>query len=250
MDIWTETVTVKAFEADVNRRWKPACFFQAMQQAATEHAASWGYDYDSLLAAGRVWILSRLKIRFDDLPAEGEAVTIRTWPKGIRRRVFFARDFEFRGANGRRLAAATSAWLLMDPVARRLLSPQALEHAVPDNDGLAALAEPLDKLVVPDDLPERLVVHAGYSAVDMLGHVNNARYVEWACDSLPFALFRNGRLRWLQVNYQAEVRPGERVSVRAAGRDGAWCICGVNLDSGRRAFEAEATFQVRGESPA
>ncbi len=242
MEVWTETTTVEAYEADLNRRWKPSCFFQAMQHAAGRHAASWGYDYDTLLAAGKVWILSRLRIRFDAFPTEGEQVTIRTWPRGISRRVFFVRDFEFHGADGRSLAVATSAWVLLDPVARRLLTPQALEHSLPHNDGLVALADPLEKIRLPDGLPERLTVGAGYSAVDMLGHVNNARYVEWACDSLPLELFRERRLQWLQVNYQSEVRPGERVAVHAGEHDGAWGIYGRNLDRGQRAFEAVAEF--------
>lgn len=244
MEIWTETATVRSYEADLNRRWKPSCFFQAMQEAATHHAASWGYDLNSLQAARQVWILSRLKIRFDDFPAEGEAVSIRTWPKGINRRVFFLRDFEFHGPDGRALAAATSAWVLIDPVSRRLLTPQALGHAVPDNEGLSALAERVEKLHVPEGLPERLTVAAGYSAVDMLGHVNNARYVEWACDSIPFEVYQQNCLRWLQVNYLSEVRPGERVSVRSGEVDGAWHIYGLNLDRGQRAFEAVATFQT------
>ncbi len=243
MEIWTETTAVRTCETDLNGRWKVGCFFQAMQDAATHHAASWGYDFQSLLAAGRVWILSRLRIRFDDFPSEGEAVTIRTWPRGISRRVFFLRDFEFRGPGGM-LAAATSAWVLIDPVSRHLLSPQALERAVPGNDGLTALAGPLEKIHVPAELPERLTVVAGYSAVDTLGHVNNARYVEWACDSIPFDLYRRGRLQWLQVNYLSEVRPGERVSIRSGEAEGAWRIYGQNLDRDQRAFEALATFRA------
>lgn len=242
MEIWTETTTVKTFETDLHRCWKPSCFFQAMQNAATHHAASWGYDYDTLLAGGHVWILSRLRVRFDDFPVEGEAVSIRTWPKGISRRVFFRRDFEFHGQGGRSLAVATSAWVLIDPQARRLLSPQTLVRDVPVNDSLTALAAPLDKIGAPPDLPERLTVRAGYSAVDMLGHVNNARYVEWACDSLPFDLYRSHRLRELQVNYLHEVRPDERVAVHAGERAGTWTIFGRNLDSGERAFEAVAVF--------
>ncbi len=243
MEIWTETTTVHTYETDLNGRWKAGCFFQAMQDAATHHAASWGYDFHSLLAAGQVWILSRAKIRFDDLPVEGEAVTIRTWPRGTSRRVFFLRDFELFRPGGRSLAAATSAWVLIDPVSRRLLSPQALARAVPTDDASSALDEPLDKLRVPAELPERHTVLAGYSAVDTLGHVNNARYVEWACDSIPFDLYRRQRLQWLQINYLSEVRPGERVSVRAGELDGAWHIYGHNLDREQRAFEAVATFQ-------
>jgi len=81
------------------------------------------------------------------------------------------------------------------------------------------------------------------AAVDMLGHVNNARYVEWACDSLPFDLHRTARLRELQVNFLNEVRPGERISLRAGEQEEAWYVYGQNLDRGLRAFEAVAAFE-------
>lgn len=242
MEDWIESTTVKSYETDLHRRWKPSCFFQTMQEVATHHAASWGYDYDSLQAAGRVWVLSRLKIRFDDLPAEGEAVSIRTWPRGVSRRVFFLRDFQFHGPGGRALAVATSAWLLIEPTTRRLLSPQVLAGTVPSYPDVVALPDPLDKLAVPNELPERFTVQAGYSAVDLMGHVNNARYVEWVCDSVPFERYRSARLRWLQVNYSHEVRPDETVSVRAGECDGQWQVYGLNLANGLRAFEAVAAF--------
>ncbi len=240
--LWTETTTVSDYEVDLNRHWKPACFFQAMQQTATHHAASWGYDFDTLLAAGQVWVLSRLRIRFDDFPTPNETAVIRTWPKGISQRVFFLRDFEFRRPDGRSLAVATSAWLLIDPAARRILRPQTLGVDVPDNGGLTALAEPLERIAMPDDLPEALAVQAGYSAVDMMGHVNNARYVEWVCDTIPFDRYRSGRLRRLQINYLNETRPGERLLLRAGEHDGQWLVYGQNLDSSQRAFEAVAAF--------
>jgi len=244
MNIWTETATVKTYETDLNRRWKPSCFFQAMQQAATSHAASLGYDFDDLLKAGRVWILSRLKIRFDRFPTHDEAVSIRTWPKGIGQKLFFLRDFEFLAPDGEVLAAATSAWVLIDPERRRMLLPNTFDFNLPHNEGLSALSEPLDKIAPPDDMPERLTVQAGYSAVDMLGHVNNARYVEWACDSLPFDLHRTACLRSLQVNFLNEVRPGERISLRSGEQEGAWYVYGQNLDRGVRAFEAMAVFDT------
>jgi len=242
MDVWTETTTVRAFETDVHRRWKPACFFQNMQQAATHHAAHLGFDFDSMLAAGRIWILSRVKFIFTDFPLLGETVTIRTWPKGIGQKIFFLRDFEFSGQDERPLAVATTAWILLDPAARRMLLPQTFTGHLPDNRGRFALDEPLEKLAISDDLVERFTVQAGYSAVDVMGHVNNARYVEWACDSLPYGAFSNGPMRWLQINYLNEVRPGERVSLRAGGNGAEWRVCGQNLDSGQRAYEAVVAF--------
>jgi medium-chain acyl-[acyl-carrier-protein] hydrolase len=244
MDIkttWTEHVTVKSYETDFQERWRPACVFQVMQDAATHHAAHLGFEYAAMLAQNRIWILSRVKVRFFDLPHVGAPVEIRTWPKGIQQKVFFMRDFVMTGPDGQPVAQATSAWILVNPVVRRMLLPQALPIPVPDNGGLSAMDDVLERIHLPSGLPECLRVRAAYSTVDQLSHVNNARYVEWISDCFPFEQYASARLDWLQINYVNEVRPDETVSIAAAPCDpapGGWAVQGTNLTSGLPAFEA------------
>ena len=169
--IWTEQVNIRSHETDFKELWKPASFFQAMQEAATHHASHFGFDYETMQARETIWILSRVKVKFFEFPRLGDQVTIRTWPKGLQQKVFFMRDFRLENPEGRTYAVATSAWVLINPKARRMLLPQALQGKVPDNNGLSALDETLEKIEVPDDLTEKMNVVAGYSSVDLMGHV-------------------------------------------------------------------------------
>ena len=244
--IWTEEVTVKSYETDFQMRWKPAAIFQVMQEAAAHHADHLGYSYEAMMQAQRIWVLSRVKIRFFELPGHEEPVILRTWPKGIQQKLFFMRDFELARPDGSRVAAATSAWILINPAARRMLLPQALAVPVPDNGGLSALDEPLERVSLPAGLTERFRARAAYSAIDQMGHVNNARYVEWVADAFPFEQHSAARLDWLQINYVGEVKPGEEISISAgptAGEDGVWAIQGVNLSNPGLAFEAVAGWK-------
>ncbi len=75
-----------------------------------------------------------------------------------------------------------------------------------------------------------------------MGHVNNARYVEWITDGFPFEAYAGGGLDWLQVNFVNEVKPGEEVVLAMApceGKAGVWAVQGTNRTSGLPAFEAE-----------
>ncbi|HEY3345803.1 MAG TPA: acyl-ACP thioesterase domain-containing protein [Anaerolineaceae bacterium] len=239
--IWTEQVTVKSYETDFQERWRPACVFQVMQEAAAHHAAHLGFDYAGMLAAGRVWILSRVKVRFFALPRLQEKVAIRTWPKGIQQKVFFMRDFELTTADGKPVAAATSAWILINPTARRMLLPSALPVPVPDNEGLSALDDVLERIHLPAGLAECFQTRASYSSIDQMGHVNNARYIEWITDCFPFVQYSQGGLDWLQINFVNEVKPGEEVAVAAEpcdGLPGQWAVQGTNQANGLLAFEA------------
>jgi medium-chain acyl-[acyl-carrier-protein] hydrolase len=245
--VWFEETRVKTYETDFQHRWKPAYFFQTMQEAAAHHASHLGFDHKEMMLNDRVWILSRVRIRFHAYPTVDDAVKIETWPKGLQQRLLFMRDFIITAASGSLLAEACTAWLLVNPSSRRILPPSSLEGSLPDNSGRAALVEPLDKLNPPENLPQRQVFTAGYSAIDLMGHVTNARYLDWISDAFSMEEHAARQLAELQINYTSEVLPGEQVAILAGPREndpGQWWVQGVHQASGTRAFEALLKFDV------
>lgn len=243
--IHTETFRVHSYECDVNQKMKPAAFFQHLTEAATVHAGKLGVGFDVMYARNMFWVHARMKLKFFHFPRIGEHVTIHTWPKTIQQKLFYIRDFEMLAENGERLAAATSAWLVMDAAARRMLPPKSLDLDLPTANRVG-LDEPLERIGLAQDGEERLRVRAAYSAVDMLGHVNNSRYIEWVCDAFPMEQIAGGALDWLQVNYDREVRPGEEVVVLAnpAPQEGSlWALEGLNRSNETRAFEAAVKWK-------
>ena len=246
--IHIESLTVPALECDFQNQWKPVSMLQAMQRAANLHAARLGAGFETLAAHHQTWVFSRFKIRFLSFPTADQPVTIRTFVKGVTQKLFFRRDFHILAPDGSLYAAATTAWLLLDTASWRLLPPAALKAALPDPPDLVGLDEPLEKLAVPEAPAPHNVVTAGYNTIDLLGHVNNTRYVEWVTDCFPFEHYRANRLSWLQINYNHEVRPGEQValnSVQNPANPAAWWVYGANLATGKRAFEAETGWEAQ-----
>lgn len=93
---------------------------------------------------------------------------------------------------------------------------------------------------------ECLRVRTTYSAVDIVGHVNNSRYVEWICDAFPLEFFRQRKLDWMQINYNHEILPGEEVSVLSnpSKQDGnLWAVEGINRSNDTCAFESVLHWQ-------
>jgi medium-chain acyl-[acyl-carrier-protein] hydrolase len=240
-NVFETKIRINTFECDVNRLWKPAAFFQYLTEAAGDHATLLGFGYEAMLAQNLFWVLSRMKVKFFAFPQAKDQITIRTWPKTIQQKLFYIRDYEILDAAGAKLAAATSAWLVINAATRRMVLPQSIELNLPAMPDLAGLDESLEKLVsIPSGQP-RLHVQAGYSAVDILGHVNNSRYVDWICDAFPFSDFQQKRLDWLQINYEREIKPDEEVNILSKVLDEnprQWLIEGNNQSSGLRAFEA------------
>lgn len=244
--IWFEDTTVRSADTDFQSRWKLSSVFAAMVEAAAHHAEDLGCGYEEMLAHDLVWILSRLKICVFDLPRLNEKVTIQTWPKPIQQKIFFMRDYHVLGKSGRKYASATSAYILVNPRTRRMAPPQSFFGSLPENNGLHALDESLDRISAPGALEEQFVTRAGYSAVDLMGHVNNTRYIDWVSDCFSFAEHQSHRLSQLQINYINEVKPGDTVALlRGAdpAQPGNWYILGSNQASAAKAFEALVSLE-------
>ena len=104
------------------------------------------------------------------------------------------------------------------------------------------------KLAPEDGLTEKFTATAGYSMVDLLGHVNNARYIDWVMDCFDFDQFKTHQLAWLQINYNNEVRAGETVRLSAGPRATdplSWLVVGEKTTTGERAFEVELAWTSR-----
>jgi acyl-ACP thioesterase len=233
---------VSSFECDFRGRWKPSAIFQHLTEAATIHADRLGVGFNAMLAQNLFWVHSRMKIKFFTFPHAEEEIIIHTWPKTIQQKLFYIRDFEILDRNQQQLAVATSAWLVINATSRHMVSPHSLDFALPSLPERFGLDESLDKLGFEKFVEERLRVRAGYSAVDMLGHVNNSRYVEWICDAFPLDMYQHNTLDWIQINYDHEVRPGEEVALLVEdvpGDNHTYKVIGENLSTNTRAFASE-----------
>lgn len=65
---------------------------------------------------------------------------------------------------------------------------------------------------------------ASYSLCDLNGHVNNACYLDIACDALPLEVVEAGPLKFVSVKYHREIPLGSQVEVFYAPRPmaGMW----------------------------
>lgn len=247
-NIFEQDIRVNGFECDFSGHWKPAAIFQHLTETAGVHADQLGFGYNAMLAKNLYWVHSRMKIKFFGFPHTWQVVTIRTWPKTIQQKLFFIRDFEVFDEQGQKLAAATSAWLVINAATRHMVPTHQVNLALPSQPERFGLDEPLEKLGLSQKGEEALRVKAGYSAVDILGHVNNSRYVEWICDCFPLDAYQTRQLDWMQINYDHEIRPGEEVALlvdQPVESEDSWTVEGMNRSNQTRAFECSLGWKKR-----
>lgn len=67
---------------------------------------------------------------------------------------------------------------------------------------------------------------ASYSLCDLNGHVNNACYLDIACDALPLEVVKGGPLKFASVKYHREIPLGSQVEVFYAPSADGWYVAG------------------------
>ena len=59
-----------------------------------------------------------------------------------------------------------------------------------------------------------------YSDLDVNGHMNNCRYMDWVSDTLPGSFHGSHRVSEFTVNYLSEAREGEELRLQFQLADG------------------------------
>ena len=212
----TTEPTLGDFHLDCTGRVRAATLCDLLQAAATTHAEKLGVGMPALREQGVTWMLARLDIVFANWPARQSALTLATWPSGVRGHVVCCRDFDMRDASGRAILRATSEWVTVNFETRRLarLSPALMTLAPPDAPRVDI--DPMPDLEGAAFAPSgecRIPVRR--ADLDVNRHVNNVHYVEWLLEPLSDAAY--GRvLRRLSISYHAEALAGDEVTSRVS----------------------------------
>lgn len=169
---------------------------------ASADASKRGFGYDFMKSNNTAWVISRFSIIFEKPLQHGEAVNIKTFPRGTDG-LFYYRAFEIMDIDGNELANAESSWLIIDidtrmPLRNSLNSPQAVDD----------FTKP-PRLKIPGDTVEREgIIDVNESHIDMNGHVNNVNYIEWMLGDN-----KTGNIESMTINYKSECFNGDRLEL-------------------------------------
>lgn len=198
-------------------RLKNSQILAILQEAAGEHSALLGADKDTLKEKELFWALIRYHIEIDRLPRAGETITVETWPMPTTRTAYPRATVAY-DAEGKELFRGISLWVLMSAATRAMVLPAKSGVVV---DGCVRGGElSVPGSLLPKELgncESRLV---RFSDLDINGHVNNCRYMEWVDDLLSADFHAMHCPREMVICYLSEAREGETVDISWALEDG------------------------------
>ncbi len=165
-------------------RMKIVSVANRFQDAAGEHADALGLGVRDLLAQGFTWVLHRYRLVFRRLPACGDHLRIRTWYRP-ERNLYSLRNFVMEDEKGAELVFAQSSWIVVNlargrPVRLDLVMPPSYEKHLS-----ADLTVSFPEIPRVEKPGREMSFSVRLHDLDVNRHVNNARYIEWAVETVP-----------------------------------------------------------------
>lgn len=223
--------------------WKPSAILETMQEVAGAHSHKLHCGREIMMEKGIVWVLTRIEVKMNRYPVAEEEVLITSFPKE-NRRWFFPRYFTFATPSGEILGHAATIWALLDMKTRKMCPPDVILSLMPDNRDLEApMGLPSPTKLLPDEAMEVVTYKPIYEDIDVNHHVNNTRYMEWFCNMLGIDMFKNQVMESFCINYDAEIRPQEQLTIELRTQGNERSILGKSEE--KKHFEISASFRER-----
>ena len=208
--IYIDNVTVTDLECDRFGRLKSSAILWLVQEMATRHCRLLQLDWNTLAQKGMFWAIIRHRVHINRMPQKGESIRLETWPMPTTR-VAYPRNVVAFDEEGNELFRSISIWVLMDMENRTMILPGKSGVQV---DGVLRGSE----LSTPGSLSpaqlsglqERSV---RFTDLDLNGHMNNCRYLDWAADLLASDFHKDHTLKDFTLSYLSEAREGDALSV-------------------------------------
>lgn len=205
---------VEPYTEDATGRVSLSFLGNQILRCAGMHATAHGFGYEQLIAHNLVWVLSRLVLTFEDRPKTSDQYSISTWVTNVYRQ-FTERLFRLNNAEGKPLGYGFSIWAAIDYKTRQPIDLEKL----PDGGFTSVLLSKGDFPIsgpgrVRMKRPELISQHrAGFSDLDINGHVNSMRYLEMVLDLFSADFHRSHKIRRVELQFCNESYCGDTLQL-------------------------------------
>ena len=207
--IYTREFEVTDLVSDCFGALKPSAILYFVQEVAGQHFNRMALNPD-LERKGLFWAIIRHRVEITRMPRRGERIRVETWPMPTTR-VAYPRSVVAYDEKGGELFRSISLWVLMDRGSRAMVLPGKSGIAV---QGILRGNElPSPGSLAPALLSARTERRVCFTDLDINGHMNNCRYLDWAADLLPGAFHGSHTLQDVTMCYLAETKEGDELSL-------------------------------------
>ncbi len=209
--IFRKQFTLEAIHTDCHGVLLPSALLYFVQEAAGAHCQVLNVSWEALQQKNLFWAILRHRIQVNRMPREGETITLETWPMPTTRTAY-PRSVIAWDAQGSELFRTVGLWVLMDPESRSMVLPRKSGVEVVGILRGTELTAPGS--LVPGTLERSHRRRVCFTDLDINGHMNNTRYLDWIWDLLPEIYHQGRNIREMTLWYLAEAREGDCLELK------------------------------------
>ncbi|KAJ6856932.1 palmitoyl-acyl carrier protein thioesterase [Populus alba x Populus x berolinensis] len=214
--VFSQNFSIRSYEIGADRTASIETLMNHLQETALNHVKTAGLLGDGfgstpeMSKRNLIWVVTRMQILVDRYPTWGDVVHVDTWVsasgKNGMRRDWLVRDAK----TGETLTRASSMWVMMNKVTRRLskipedvrgeIEPFFLNSDPVVNEDSTKLPKLDDKTA--DYIRKGLTPR--WNDLDVNQHVNNVKYIGWILESAPPPILESHELAAITLEYRRE----------------------------------------------
>ena len=182
--------------------------------AADFHSNDRGYGVNYLNSVNKTWVLSRLSVELDKIPAIYEDFVVETWIDSVMR-YFTNRNFKITNKDGYVYGYGKSIWAMIDTTTRQPVDILKTSNETISEYLEADYANPIKKssrVKLDDDLKLQQSILTTYSDIDINGHVNSIKYIEHILDLFPIEYYKKYRIKKFDIAYIMESHYNDKLN--------------------------------------
>ena len=198
-------------DSDFTGKIKLSAVFNYFQEVASTHANILGAGFDEIKSNQNIaWVLVKMRVDILKYPLWEEEIQIETWhlpPKGLQ----FYRDFLIKNLSCEIIGRGTSSWVVVDAITHELKKAGTFSFEYSDPSPERAIDTVLKKL---NPSGERIYSHdvkIGCSQIDMNGHLNNSKYIDFIMDCFNMEQLKKHNAGSIQISYISEAFAGDTI---------------------------------------
>lgn len=182
--------------------------------AADFHSNDRGYGVNYLNSVNKTWVLSRLSVELDKIPAIYEDFVVETWIDSVMR-YFTNRNFKITNKDGYVYGYGKSIWAMIDTTTRQPVDILKISNETISEYLETDYANPIKKssrVKLDDDLKLQQSILTTYSDIDINGHVNSIKYIEHILDLFPIEYYKKYRIKRFDIAYIMESHNNDKLN--------------------------------------
>ena len=244
-EVYQHVHTLYTAGCDMLGWWKLSTVLDVMQNTADRYNELLKCGKNDIRDQGLTWVLYKTVLQMEHYPQIGESVVVHTYAKAPCIH-FLPRYYEMTDKEGKSIGRAGSFWVLLNVRTKKPVKPKEVNIFLPDNPNAPALVNLLSRPMEPE-AGEKII--SEYRPVccdiDINGHVNNTRYVDWLYNTLGLDIIRKYVIESAIIEYNYETLP-EHTLQNCLMHDGN-LFCFKGYENGKVNFSITGTLKERAQ---